>query len=147
MPFYVVDSRGCVHFGPTPQEAVRKAREAKDDGSGNNNMDILERPIHCTDPTRKTLYIKEHDKWEKDNEFNKVISGIKTIALKQRTKINTWKNVNKGWETDDNLQTHLTNLVCNSMTMIEEDKKEVNKIVRAISKKTYLTNDIKKEYL
>ena len=42
MPFYVVDSRGCVHFGPTPQEAVRKAREAKDDGSGNNNMDILE---------------------------------------------------------------------------------------------------------
>ena len=96
---------------------------------------------------RKTLYIKEPDKWEKDNEFNKVISGIKTIALKQRTKINTWKNVNKGWETDDNLQTQLTNLVCNSMTMIEQDKKECNKIIRAVSKNTYLTNDIKNEYL
>ena len=114
---------------------------------GLNNMDVLERPIHCTDSIRKTLYIKDHDKWEKDNELNKIIHGIKTIALKQRTKINKWQIANKGWETDDNLQTQLTNLVCNSMTMIEQDKKECNKIIRAVSKNTYLTNDIKNEYL
>ena len=115
--------------------------------NGLSNMDILERPIHCTDPARKTMYVKDNDVWEKDNELNKIIHGIKTIALKQRTKINKWQIANKGWETDDNLQTQLTNLVCNSMTMIEQDKKECNKIIRAVSKNTYLTNDIKNEYL
>jgi len=113
---------------------------------GLNNMDVLDRPIHCTDSSRKTLYIKDDNKWEKDNELNKILVGIKTIALKQRTKINKWQTAHKGWETDDNLQTQLTNLVCNSMTMIEQDEKECNKIIRAVSKSTYLTNEIKNEY-
>jgi len=32
------------------------------------------------------------------------------------------------------------------MTLIEQDEKEMKKIVRAISKNTYLTNEIKNEY-
>jgi hypothetical protein len=113
---------------------------------GLNNMNVLDRPIHCTDSNRKTLYIKDDDKWEKDNELNKILCGIKTIALKQRTKINKWQTSNKDWATNDNLQTQLTDLVCNSMTMIEQDTKECNKIIRAVSKNTYLTTEIKNEY-
>ena len=90
---------------------------------GLNNMDILERPIHCTDPTRKTMYVKDNDVWERDNELNKIVYGIKTIALKQRKMINKWQQANEGWDTDENLQTKLTNLVCNSMTDIENDSK------------------------
>ena len=33
---------------------------------GLNELDILERPIHCTDTKRKTIYVKENDVWEKD---------------------------------------------------------------------------------
>jgi len=113
---------------------------------GLNNMDILERPIHCTDPTRKTMYVKDNDVWERDNELNKIVYGIKTIALKQRKMINKWQQANEGWDTDENLQTKLTNLVCNSMTDIENDSKETNKIIKAIGKNTYLTNQIKDVY-
>ena len=30
-----------------------------------NDMDITERPIHCTDLKRETVYIKDADKWER----------------------------------------------------------------------------------
>ena len=114
--------------------------------SGLNNMDILERPIHCTDPARKTMYVKDNDVWEKDNELNLLVKGIKTLSLKQRLNIGKWQDVNIGWDIDEDLQTKMTNLVFNSMTLIEEDEKETNKIIRAIGKNTYLTSDIKNEY-
>ena len=113
---------------------------------GLNNMDILERPIHCTDPSRKTLYIKDNDVWEKDNNLNTIENSITKIATKQRTMISKWQEVNRGWKSDDNLQTKLTSLVYNSMTLIEKDEKETNKIIRAISKNTHLTQEIKEEY-
>jgi len=33
--------------------------------NGLSKLDILERPIHCTDATRKTIYVKEANNWEK----------------------------------------------------------------------------------
>ena len=115
--------------------------------NGLNNMDVLERPIHCTDPSRKTMYIKDNNVWEKDNELLHIIKGIKDLSLKQRTLICKWKDANKGWRTDENLQSKMTNLVFNSMTQIESDEKETNKIIRAIGKNTYLSNEIKNDYL
>jgi len=113
---------------------------------GLNNMDVLERPIHCTDAKRKIMYIKDDNIWEKDTELNKLLHGIKGIALKQRTMINKWQDVNTGWDQDEDLQTKLTKLVFNSMTSIEDDEKETNKIIRAIGKNTYLNNEIKDQY-
>jgi hypothetical protein len=113
---------------------------------GLNNMDILERPIHCTDPSRKTLYIKDNNVWEKDNNLHTIENSITRVATKQRTMINKWKDANSGWKTDEDLQTKLTSLVFNSMTLIEKDGKETNKIIRAISKYTHLTQEIKDEY-
>jgi hypothetical protein len=33
-----------------------------------NNLDETERPIHCTDKKRETMYIKDQDQWEKEDE-------------------------------------------------------------------------------
>ena len=115
--------------------------------NGLSNMDILERPIHCTDPARKTMYVKDNDVWEKDNELVKVVDSIKILSLKQRTNISKWQEANQGWKTDEDLQTKMTSLVFYSMTDIENDEKECNKIIRAISKNTYLTSEIKNEYI
>jgi hypothetical protein len=114
--------------------------------NGLNQLDVLERPIHCTDASRKTLYVKEDNAWEKDTELSRILMGIKKLAYKQRTLINTWKDMNDGWEKDDNIQTKLTTLICHSMTDIENDEKETGKIIRAIGKNTYLSNDIKDVY-
>ena len=115
--------------------------------NGLSQLDILERPIHCTDATRKTLYVKEANNWEKDTELLKILFGIKQLARKQRTMISEWKDVNDGWEKDDNIQTKLTTLICHSMTDIENDEKETSKIIRAISKNVYLDNDAKQQYI
>ena len=114
--------------------------------NGLNDLDILERPIHCTDASRKTLYVKDSDIWEKDNELLHILNGIKMLSSKQRSLISKWKKVNKNWNTDENLQSRLTNLVCNSMKHIESDEKETGKIIRSISKNVYLDNDTKKLY-
>ena len=80
---------------------------------GLNGMDVLDRPIHCTDPSRKIMYVKENDVWEKDKGQETVIKGIDKLAVKQRTNITKWQEANSGWQTDDNLQTKLTNIVGN----------------------------------
>jgi hypothetical protein len=115
--------------------------------NGLSQLDILERPIHCTDATRKTLYVKEANNWEKDTELLRILLGIRKLARKQRTMISEWKDVNEGWEKDDNIQTKLTTLICHSMTDIENDEKETSKIIRAISKNVYLDNDSKQQYI
>jgi hypothetical protein len=115
--------------------------------NGLNDLDLLQRPIHCTDPSRKVMYVKDNDIWEKDNELKLLLHGIKVISLKQRTSLNKWQDANHGWDKDENLQTRMTKLVFNSMTSIEEDEKETNKIIRAIGRTTYLSNDIKNEFV
>tara|TARA_R110001592_G_scaffold173351_1_gene411992 strand:- start:356 stop:712 length:357 start_codon:yes stop_codon:yes gene_type:complete len=114
--------------------------------NGLNNMDVLRRPIHCTDTKRKTMYVKDNDVWEKDNHLNILLDGIKILSSKQRINLSKWQDANTGWDRDENLQTKLTRLVFNSMTSIEEDEKETNKIIKAIGINTYLSNDIKDEY-
>jgi len=46
-------------------------------------LDITQRPIHCTDKKREVLYVKDEDKWEKEDQENKKIRrAIKQIAHK-----------------------------------------------------------------
>jgi len=115
--------------------------------NGLKELDILDRPIHCTDTKRKTLYVKEADIWEKDKELNKLLEAIQQIASKQRMLINKWQEANKGWETEENIQTKLTTLIFNVMTDIENNEKETKKIITAIGNNVYLDEEIKNHYL
>jgi hypothetical protein len=47
-----------------------------------NSLDETKRPIHCTDAKREILYIKDQDKWEKEQENKKIRKAIKQIAHK-----------------------------------------------------------------
>jgi len=115
--------------------------------NGLKELDILDRPIHCTDTKRKTLYVKEADIWEKDKELNKLLASIQQIASKQRMLINKWQEANEGWETEENIQTKLTTLIFNVMTDIENNEKETKKIISAIGNKVYIDEEIKNKYL
>ena len=111
--------------------------------NGLSQLDILDRPIHCTDVSRKTIYVKENDTWEKDTDLDTTTTAIKALSVKQRTNISKWQDANEGWEKKEDLQTKLTTLVYNSMSDVENNEKEVNKIIRSISKQVYLDNEIK----
>ena len=46
-------------------------------------LDITQRPVHCTDNKREVMYIKDDNKWEKEDEQkNKIRKAIKKIATK-----------------------------------------------------------------
>ena len=115
--------------------------------NGLSKLDILERPIHCTDASRKTLYVKEADVWEKDNELIHVINSIIYLSVKQRTMLNVWIDANEGWRKNDRLQNKMTYLLMNTMELIERDDKEKSKIIRSISKNVYLDSETKKLYM
>ena len=47
------------------------------------SLDITQRPVHCTDKKREILYIKDENKWTKeDEEKNKLRNVIKRVAHK-----------------------------------------------------------------
>jgi len=48
-----------------------------------NELDVTKRPVHCADKKREVLYIKDEDKWEKEQEDKKKIrKAIRRIADK-----------------------------------------------------------------
>jgi hypothetical protein len=60
-----------------------------------NNMDVTERPVHCSDSKRDTIYVKDENKWEKENDdHKKVIKAIEDIANKNTKLICEWKKQN-----------------------------------------------------
>ena len=55
-------------------------------------LDVTERPVHCSDSKRDTMYVKDEDKWEKENENNhKVLKAIEDIANKNSKMVKEWK--------------------------------------------------------
>ena len=45
-------------------------------------LDVTKRPVHCTDKKRETIYIKDADKWEKDEDKSQMHKLIKRVASK-----------------------------------------------------------------
>ena len=61
--------------------------------NGLKSLDVYKRPIHCSDLKRETMYLKEQNIWEKDNENNdRLKKAVKLIAHKNMLKIGDWKD-------------------------------------------------------
>ena len=64
-------------------------------------LDVTKRPVHCTDPKRETIYIKDGDVWEKDDDDNKKLRKmIKSVAFRNSKNTKLFKekypDCNKG---------------------------------------------------
>ena len=59
-------------------------------------MDLHTRPLHCTDLKRETLYIKNDEKWEKeDSDKTMLRKAVKNIANKNYNQLHKWYNNSK----------------------------------------------------
>jgi len=47
-------------------------------------LDVEKRPVHCTDKKRETMYVKDENKWEKDEKNNKIRKAIKRVVSKNQ---------------------------------------------------------------
>jgi Txe/YoeB family toxin of Txe-Axe toxin-antitoxin module len=58
------------------------------------DLDVTERPVHCADKKREVLYVKDEDKWEKENEEReKIRKAIKRISYKNCLLMNQFKEL------------------------------------------------------
>jgi hypothetical protein len=75
-----------------------------------NRLSLHERPLHCTDTKRETLYIK-NDKWEKDKDNKQVKGNMRAIAQKQVRSLNKWTEEHPDYLKVPHLQDEYTKLV------------------------------------
>ena len=106
--------------------------------NGLNKLEISQRPIHCTDARRKTLYIKNDDKWDKDNK-EVIDSTLTDIHKKHTLAIKKWQEDHPGWETDDELIMEFMGFV-KSINLIM-DKNQKNRITKQLSNNTLIEVD------
>ena len=105
-------------------------------------LDTYKRPIHCSDLKRETLYIKDNNKWEKDNEEkDKIKKVIKDVAYENIKQIGPWAKKHPGCQYADSRKNDLyLNIVSNAMSggTAEETEKNLNNIIRNIAKEVII---------
>jgi hypothetical protein len=114
---------------------------------GLKELDIYKRPIHCTDMKRDTMYIKDQEKWEKDDTHEKIRNTIIKIANKERNAISVWVEQNPNWFDTEETQIEYLTLINKICDPIENDIKNEKKIIKIISKEIVLNKDTEKMYL
>jgi hypothetical protein len=110
---------------------------------GLKELDIHKRPIHCTDIKRDIMYIKDEDKWCKDENHEMMKNTIVKIADKERTALQQWAIDNPDWMETERKQLDYLTMVRSICEPIENYDNYERKIIKNLGKEVQLT-DIKK---
>ena len=108
-------------------------------------MEVAERPLHCTDTKRDIMYIKEMDKWVKDDDKNtKMIRIFRTIANKNLRTIRKWAEEHPmSQESNTKENNFCTDVMLNSLGAIGDDQiKYDNKVLKAIAKFVHIGKNV-----
>jgi hypothetical protein len=99
-------------------------------------LDITQRPMHCSDAKRETIYIKENDIWEKEAPGNlKVKKVISHVSRKNLQILKEWTALHPAYKNsadpDNDEYLHLVKTALGSSADPEQTE---NKIVRRLIK-------------
>lgn len=108
-----------------------------------NKLPITQRPLHCTDVKRETIYIK-NDTWEKDEKKEKTKDAIKKVSNLQTKNINKYKESNPDYMNSDKKKEDFINII--RVTTSDIEGKE-EKIIKNICKEVYVNEEILKNDL
>jgi len=100
------------------------------------DMDVTERPIHCTDIKRETVYIKDENKWEKDDdEKSKMRKTIRNIENKNLKMLPKWQEENpEHTNMESNKSNEFMELSITALGGQEDKDKSAHKIMKNILK-------------
>ena len=104
---------------------------------GLNKLEITKRPIHCSDITEETLYIKDNDTWAKENKNNdkmkKAIDEITDANMKQMPE---WVKENPTFANDE----EYLKVISNIMNVMDSNKqnKQKEQIINNVAKEIIL---------
>ena len=101
-----------------------------------NKLSLYERPLHCVDLKHETLYIKENNKWEMDDNKEKIKCVIKKVSNKNYGALQNWKEQNPDFKEDDTKKEYFVQ----SLSNISKDSKEIdnNKIIKNICENVFI---------
>jgi hypothetical protein len=102
-----------------------------------NALDENMRPIHCSDPKRDSLYVKDQNVWEKEDPDNKKIKkAIKYISHKNICALPEWKAKYPDCiYSDSNKSDQYNHIVIEAMGGSgDNDSEKADKIVKKIAK-------------
>ena len=110
-------------------------------------LDVTERPVHCTDSKRETLYIKDENKWEKENENkNKIKKAIKRVANKNITLLTEFKTKYPDCIYSDSKKSDEYNkIIIEAFELDNMEKQE--KIIKKIAKEVTIEKETNKKIL
>ena len=106
-----------------------------------NTLDITERPIHCTDKKRETMYIKDEDKWEKENEKKeKLHKLVKKISNKNINLISEFQKMHPEYrKCSSKYSDQYNKIVIESMGGKGDNEYEKEeKIIKKIAKEVFI---------
>jgi len=109
-----------------------------------NALDITKRPVHCADKKREVLYIKDDDKWEKEDDDNKKLRKmIRRVAFKNYKQISQFKAKYPDCDKSESRYSDKYNkIIVESMGGAGDNEKEnEDKIIRNISKEVVINKD------
>ena len=107
-----------------------------------NKLSLYERPMHCTDTKRETIYIKDNDTWEKDKDKSKLKNAIRKTSNKNYTALINWTKENPDFMEDDEKQM----FYARAMSTLGKPMDGVDdKIVKKICSNTYLKESLNNE--
>jgi hypothetical protein len=104
-------------------------------------LDIHKRPVHCSDSKREVMYIKDENKWEKENDEKlKLRKAIKHIAHKNSKLIPQFKEKYPDCgKSDSKYSDQYNKLVIEAMGGSgNEDTDNENKIIKKIAKEVVI---------
>jgi len=114
--------------------------------NGLKQMDISDRPIHCSDSKREVVYIKDKNQWNKDSDDKILLTtAIKHVAHKNMKQISQWTKENPEYNDSTSKQNDkYLRIVSESMSgsSQEETNKNYNKIIKNIAKETIIDKTI-----
>ena len=99
-------------------------------------LDVTERPVHCTDKKREVIYIKDDNKWEKeDNNKTRLRKAIKKIAAKNYKLLPEYREKYPGCQYAESKYSDKYNkMVVEAMCGNGNEEEKENNIIKNISK-------------
>jgi len=110
-----------------------------------NALEIEKRPVHCTDKKREILYIKDENKWEKeDEERKKIRKAIKRVASKNQRLLPTFKEAHPDClKSTSAFSDQYNKMIVESMGGSgDNDLEKEDKIIKKISKEVIIDKNI-----
>lgn len=106
--------------------------------NGLKQMDVHKRPIHCTDTKRETMYVKDQNVWEKENnEKTRLTKAVKMIADKNLQQTQEWLKIHpEGAVNNTPENENFVNIMLAALggQTEDEDNKNREKILRNIAR-------------